>query len=186
MASETLVSSNLAGRYARALFELADGDKILDKIDEDLKEINYSLGDSADLTKLISSPVISRDNQLKAMIVVLENMDVSELTKKFIGVVAENRRLKDLPDIIKNFQTRLAERKGEITAEVVASRGLSDVQINEIRDVLGNVTGKSVFIEKIVDEDILGGLIVKVGSQMIDSSLRTKINKLRFAMKGIG
>ena len=186
MASETVVSSNLAGRYARALFELADSDKSLDKVADDLKELDASLRESSDLMTLISSPVISRKDQSKAMTVVLHKMDVSELTIKFIGVVAENRRLKDLPEIIENFQARLAERRGEISAEVISSRALSDFQINEIGSSIGDVTGKKVFIEKIVDENILGGLIVKVGSQMVDSSLRTKINKLRFAMKGIG
>jgi len=186
VASGTVVSSNLAGRYGRALFELADSDNSLDKVAEDLKEIDISLRNSSDLMRLIRSPAISRKDQNKAMYVLLHKMDVSELTIKFVGVIAENRRLKELPEIIENFQARLAERRGEISAEVISSRALSDSQINEIGSSIGNVTGKKVFIEKIVDENILGGLIVKVGSQMVDSSLRTKINKLRFAMKGIG
>jgi F-type H+-transporting ATPase subunit delta len=176
----------LAGRYAAALFELADEGKALDAVAEDLKTLQNALGASEDLTRLVRSPVLDRDEQWKAMAALLDKMGVSDLTKKFLGVVTANRRLFALSGIIRAYLDELAARRGEVTADVVSARPLTDSQVRELEDALRKAVGGKVAIAPRVDPSILGGLIVKVGSRMIDSSLRTQLQKLKFAMKGAG
>ena len=186
MSSDVIGASGLAGRYATALFELAEVDKQLDQVAEDLATLQAMLEGSDDLTRLIRSPVISRDDQSKGMAAVLESAEASGLTKNFVGLVASNRRLFALPGMIKAFQALLADRRGETTAEVVSAKELSDKQLEALAESLKKATGSNVSIDAKVDEGVLGGLIVKVGSLMVDSSLRTKLTQLRFAMKGMG
>lgn len=186
MSSDVIGATGLAGRYATALFELADADKQLDQVAGDLATISQMLGESDDLNRLIRSPVISRDDQNAAMTAVLEAAGVGELTQKFVGLVARNRRLFALPAMIKGYQALLSAVRGESTAEVVSAKELTESQLDAIGKSLKDAMGTSVSVDASVDESLLGGLIVKVGSRMVDSSLKTKLNQLRFAMKGVG
>ena len=186
MSSDVIGASGLAGRYATALFELAEADKQLDQVAGDLAQIGLMLDGSEDLTRLIRSPVVSREDQGKGMAAVLDSAGIGDLTKKFIGVVTGNRRLFALPGMIKGFLALLADKRGETTAEVVSAKALSKKQLDALGKTLKQATGSNVTIDASVDEELLGGLIVKVGSRMVDSSLRTKLSQLRFAMKGIG
>ena len=186
MSSDVIGASGLAGRYATALFELAETDKQLNQVAEDMAKIQAMLDESEDLNRLIRSPVVSRDEQSKGMTAVLESAGIGELTKNFVGVVADNRRLFALPGMLKGFQALLADHRGETTAEVVSAKALSDAQMKALGESLKKATGSNVTIDAEVDEELLGGLVVKVGSLMVDSSLRTKLTKLRFAMKGMG
>ncbi len=178
--------SGLAGRYAAALFELADEGKALDAVAEDLVTLQKALGESEDMTRLVRSPVLDRDAQWKAMSALLEKMGANDLTRKFLGVVTANRRLFALAGIIRAYLEELASRRGEVTADVVSAHPLSDSQTKALEDSLKKALGGKVAIAPRVDPSILGGLIVKVGSRMIDSSLRTQLQKLKFAMKGAG
>lgn len=178
--------SGLAGRYAAALFESADEGKVLDAVAEDLVALQNALGESADLMRLVRSPVLDRDEQWKAMAALLEKMGAHDLTTKFLGVVTANRRLFALSGIIRAYLEELASRRGEVTADVVSAHPLSNSQVKALEDSLKKALGGKVAIAPRVDPSILGGLIVKVGSRMIDSSLRTQLQKLKFAMKGAG
>ncbi len=186
MTSDVIGATGLAGRYATALFELADADKQLDKVAGDLSAITQMLDESDDLNRLIRSPVLSRKDQSTAMDAVLDAAETSDLTRKFIGLVAQNRRLFALPAMIKGYQAKLSALRGESTAEVVSAKPLTKGQLTAIGDSLKSAMGTTVTVDASVDESLLGGLIVKVGSRMVDSSLKTKLHQLRFAMKGVG
>mgnify|MGYP001187199739 FL=1 len=183
MSSDIAGSSGLAGRYATALYELAEADKQLDTVAQDLSAISDMVADSDDLSRLIRSPVIARDDQIAAMDAILTEAGVSELTKRFIGVVAQNRRLFALTGMIKQFQGILARRRGELTAEVTTAQALTDAQRQAIEDGLKKAMGTKVAVDARVDEDLLGGLMVKVGSRMIDSTIKTKLQQLRLSMR---
>lgn len=186
MAADSSGATGLAGRYATALFELAEYDKQLDEVADDLQQLGVMIADSEDLSRLIRSPIISRDDQVKAMDAVSEAAGFSTLTRNFVGVVAENRRLFALVGMIKAYQALLATSRGEVSAEVVSAKALSDKQLAAIEDALKQAIGSKVQVDQSVDETLLGGLVVRVGSRMIDNSLKTKLQKMRLAMKGIG
>jgi len=186
VASNVTGATGLSGRYATALFELADEEKQLDAVAGDLTSVGAMLDDSEDLRRLIRSPVISREDQQKAMQAVLEEAGISTLTRNFIGVVIDNRRLFQLPGMIKGYLALLAQARGEVTAEVVSAKPLTDAQTQAITDSLRKAVGTKVAIDAKVDETLLGGLVVKVGSRMVDTSLKTKLAQLRLAMKGVG
>ena len=186
MASSVTGATGLSGRYATALFELADEHKQLDQVAGDLSSMGNMLEESDDLRRLIRSPVISREDQQKAMQALLEAAGISELTRNFIGVVVENRRLFALPGMIKSYLALLARARGEATAEVFSAKPLSDAQGQAIMESLRKAVGTKVTIDAKVDESLLGGLVVKVGSRMVDTSLKTKLSQLRLAMKGVG
>ncbi|MCW9035254.1 MAG: F0F1 ATP synthase subunit delta [Alphaproteobacteria bacterium] len=186
MSSETIGATGLAGRYATALIELADSGNQLDVVATDLKQLQVMIGESDDLVRLIRSPVISRGEQQKAMDTILTKAKMSDLTKQFIGSVSQNRRLFALSSMISAYLQILAERRGEITAVVTSAAELSDKQVKALGASLKKAVGSEVMVDAHVDPSLLGGLIVKVGSQMVDSSLRTKLQQLRLAMKGIG
>jgi len=186
VSSDVIGATGLSGRYATALFELADDEKQLDQVAGDMASIGAMLDDSADLQRLVRSPVISRDDQQKGMDAVLEAAEISELTRNFIGVVTRNRRLFSLAGMIKGYQALLADRRGEATAEVVTAKALSDAQLGAIENSIKQAMGTNVAIDARVDDSLLGGLIVKVGSRMVDTSLKTKLTQLRLAMKGVG
>jgi F-type H+-transporting ATPase subunit delta len=186
VSSDVIGATGLAGRYATALFELAEADKQLNQVADDLLAIAQMLEKSDDLKRLIRSPVISRDNQGVAMAAVMEAAKAGELSRKFIGLVAQNRRLFVLPAMIKAYQALIKVHRGETTAEVVSAKKLSAKQLKGIEDALKNATGTNVSVDASVDDSLLGGLIVKVGSRMVDSSLKTKLDQLRFSMKGVG
>jgi F-type H+-transporting ATPase subunit delta len=184
--TKTKGSSGLADRYATALFELADEGKSLSNVADELQRIGNMISESSDLRRLIRSPVISRDEQVSAMDALLKKAEISDLTRRFVGLAARNRRLFALPDMIAAYQDMLAGRRGETTAEVFSAKALTKAQLAGISESLTKAVGTKVALAASVDPDILGGLVVKVGSRMIDSSLRTKLNRMRLAMKGVG
>ncbi len=186
MATDIGGLSGLAGRYATALFELGlEGDR-LDEVAADLEYLDDLLGKSGDLERLVRSPVISRDDQGRAMAALLERMESNPLTGRFIGVVARQRRLYALQNMIRRFRELLAEHRGETAAEVVSARPLSEPQLGAVREALARVVGRQVNLAAKVDAGLIGGLVVRVGSRMVDSSLRAKLRRLRLAMKGVG
>ena len=186
VSSNVIGATGLSGRYATALFELADEEKALDDVASDLASVGVMIEESDDLQRLIRSPIISRDDQLDAMDAVLEAARVGRLTRNFIGVVTRNRRLFGLPGMIKDYQALLAAARGEATAEVTSAQPLSDAQMSAVENSIKKAMGTKVAIDAKVDESLLGGLVVKVGSRMVDTSLKTKLSQLRLAMKGVG
>ena len=178
--------ASMAGRYAAALFELAKDEKQLPQVEADLRTFQAMLDESEDLRRLVRSPVISSEDQAKALAAVLAKVGVSGLTTNFFKLIARNRRLFAAADMLKNFRALLARERGEVSADVASAHALSAEQMQALKDALRLQIGKDVQINTRVDPHLLGGLVVKVGSKMIDSSLRTKLNNLRVAMKGIG
>jgi F-type H+-transporting ATPase subunit delta len=173
----------MAGRYATALFELANESNAVDSVQADLKAFATMVASSPDLTRLVRSPVFSADEQARALDAVLDKASISGIAKNLLRVVAANRRLFAVDQIIRGFNAMVAAHKGEVTAEVTVAEPLNDARTTEIRDALKQVTGKDVTIDVTVDPSIIGGLKVKVGSRMVDASLRTKLNSIKFAMK---
>lgn len=186
MAATATGSSGLAQRYANALLELAENAKALDQVADDLKALHGAMAESADLRVLVRSPLLTRDEQMRAMAAVLDKAGTNDLTRKFVGLVASNRRLFALDAMITAYVEELARRRGEITAEVTSAHDLTDEQTKALTDQIKKIVGAKVTIDKTVDPSLLGGMIVRVGSRMVDSSLRTKLNKMQLAMKGIG
>ncbi len=184
LATNTAVSI-IANRYATALFELADDQSRLDEVAADLTRLVSSIDESQDLQRLVRSPILNRKDQGKAMTSVLEAMEVGELTKNFVGLIAQNRRLFALTDMVKGFLDELARRRGEVTAEVTAARSLSESQVAALQESLQRSLGGKVSISHEVDPTLIGGMVVKVGSRMVDTSLRTQLNKIQIAMKGV-
>ena len=180
------VTSGLAGRYAKALFDLAVEQNQRDQVAADLASLKTMLSDSADLNRLVMSPAFSRDEQGRAIKVVLERAGLGALTRNFIGVAARNRRLFALPRIIEAFTTMVAQAKGEIAASVTSAHPLNDAQIAQIRDTLAAKAKRNVAVTATVDPALIGGMVVRLGSRMIDSSIRTKLQMLEIAMKGVG
>lgn len=186
MATEASGPASLAGRYANALFVLADEQKQLDTVAADLTTLRRMLSESADLRRLVASPVIARIDQGKAMAALLDATGASGLVQRFVGLVCQNGRLRDLPGMIAAYLAELALRRGETAAEVVSAMPLSEAQTNALSETLRRLVGSKVSVNARVDADLLGGLVVKVGSRMFDSSIRTKLQRLRLAMKGVG
>ncbi|TAJ94804.1 MAG: F0F1 ATP synthase subunit delta [Reyranella sp.] len=182
----TTATTGVAGRYASALFELADGSKSLDQVAQDLATFRKMVAESTDLARLIASPVIPRALQGKALLAVLDAAGISGLTRNFVGTVAANGRARDLPAMASAFLAELAARRGETTAEVTSAVPLSPAQLQQLSDALRSVLGSNkVSIDARVEPDILGGLVVKVGSRLFDSSVRSKLQRLQLAMKGV-
>ena len=186
MTTTTQGASGLADRYATALFELALADKALEKVESELGQLATMINDSNDLRRLIRSPVISRDDQRRGMTALMAKAGMGDLTTRFVGLVASHRRLFALSDMIVAYQRKLAAKRGETTAEVISANTLSETQLTAVTEALKKAIGRSVAVSATVDPQLLGGLVVKVGSRMIDDSLRTKLHRLRLAMKGIG
>jgi F-type H+-transporting ATPase subunit delta len=186
LAAESTGISGLAERYAAALFELADERHALDDVAGDLRELRAMLRDSGDLLRLVRSPVLSRADHGKAMAAVAENAKLSKLTGDFIAVVARNRRLFAVPAMIEAYLQKLADRRGEVTAEITAAQALSEAQQNALGEQLRRVVGGRVAIDVRVDPSLLGGMIVKIGSRMVDGSLKGQLQRLQLSMKGIG
>jgi len=186
VAANTSIASGVAGRYASALFDLAKEADALDSTAQDLTGLKAMLEDSDDLSDLVQSPLYSREQQAAAMDAVLEAAGVQDLTRRFVGVVTQNRRLFAIADIIGAFRALLANHRGEMNAEVISAHPLSDAQLAALRGVLADVLRSEVIVNTSVDETLLGGLVVRVGSRMIDSSLRTKLDNMQLAMKGVG
>ena len=186
MAGAEPIISGMAGRYATALFELALESNTVDAVKGDLDRFDALIGESADLARLVRSPVFGADEQGKALGAVLARAGIGGLAAKFLLLVTSNRRLFAVGDIIKAYRALVARHKGELTAQVTVAENLSDSHRSAIRDALKSVTGKDVGLDVKVDPAIIGGLVVKLGSRMVDSSLRTKLNSIKQAMKEVG
>jgi F-type H+-transporting ATPase subunit delta len=182
VADEPIVSG-MAGRYATALFELALEEKSLDSVKADLDRFDALVEGSEDMKRLVRSPVFSADEQAKALVAILEKAEIGGISAKFLGIVAQKRRLFAVRSMIKAFRALVARHKGETQAEITVAEALSDTHLNALKDALKSSTKKHVALDVRVDPSILGGLKVKLGSRMIDSSLRTKLNSIKLAMK---
>ena len=186
MAAETTGLSGIAGRYAHALYELAEEGRELDAVAGDLRILTAMIEASEDLRRLTRSPLISRHDQARAMETLLSQAGLGGTVRHFVGVAARNRRLFLLPDMIDAFLATLAARRGEVTAQVASAAPLAAPQVDALKAQLAMAVGKSVNLQFKVDPALLGGLVVKVGSRMVDSSLKSKLQRLRLAMEGIG
>jgi len=185
VASEATSVAGLAERYAAALFDLADERKALDAVAGDLTRIRGMIDESADLRRMIRNPVLQRDEQARAIGAIGERAGLNSLTRNFLGLLARNRRLFALPAMIGRFLAALAARRGEVTAEIVAAQDLSQAQRDTLGAQLRRAVGQKVSIDIRVDPSLLGGLVVKLGSRMVDASLKSKLHRLEMAMKGI-
>jgi F-type H+-transporting ATPase subunit delta len=181
-AAEPIVSG-MAGRYATGLFDLARETDAIDAVKADLERFDALIAESADLYRLVRSPVFSADEQLQALSAVLARARIGGLAAKFLKLVTTNRRLFAVRDMIRAYREMVAEHKGEATAEVTVAEPLKDEHLNALRSALKSVSGKDVDLAIKVDPAIIGGLVVKLGSRMVDTSLRTKLNAIRHAMK---
>ena len=179
------IQASLAGRYATALFGLARDERQLEAVGASLAALKQALRDSDDLRELTTSPLIGREDALRSIKAVAASMALDPITANFLGVVAQNRRLAQLPSVIRYFNLLASAHRGETTAEVVSARPLDDGQISALKSNLKSRLGRDVTVDLTVDPTILGGLIVKIGSQQIDGSIRTKLNTLASAMKGM-
>jgi F-type H+-transporting ATPase subunit delta len=186
VAEQKTIVSGVAERYATALFELALEGGHLDAVAADLSRFSALLAESEDLSRLVRSPVFSAEDQLRAVSAVLDKTGLSGLVGNFIKVAANNRRLFAVPGMIVAFSRMLARHRGEVTAEVTSAEPLTDSQVATLKDALKAQIGKDVTLVATVDPALIGGLIVKVGSRMIDTSLRSKLNSLKIAMKEVG
>jgi len=184
LASEATGVSGLAERYAAALFELADERRRLDEVASDLRQLRAMLAASPDLARLVRSPILTRGEQGKAIAALVERAGFTPLVRDFLAVVAKNRRLFAVPAMIEAYLRSLAERRGEVTAEVTAALPLSDGQLGLLSEQLRRSVGRRVSLEVKVDPGLIGGLIVKLGSRMIDGSVNSKLQRLQLAMKG--
>ena len=178
--------TGMPGRYATALFELAQETDALESVETDLNRFKTMLDDSEDLRRLVVSPVFSAEDQSRAVMAILEKAEIGGITANFIKLVARNRRLFAIRDMAKAYGALMAAHRGEVSAEVTSAEKLSDAQLDALRASLKSAVGRDVQVETRVDASLLGGLIVKVGSRMVDSSLRTKLQSLKLAMKEVG
>ena len=174
----------MAGRYANALFELALEEKALDTVKSDLEKFDALIAESADLNRLVRSPVYGADEQLKALSAILDKAGIGGLAANFLRVITTNRRLFAVRDMIRAFRMLVAKHRGEVSADVTVAEALNDSNLEALKGALKSVTGgKDIDLNVKIDPAIIGGLVVKLGSRMVDSSLRTKLNAIKFAMK---
>ena len=186
MAGQADSVSGVAGRYATALFELGQEANQLDAILNDLNTFHETMDAVDDLARLVKSPVFTADEQARAIEAILKQMQIEGLTANFLKLAAKNRRLFAVPDMIKAFRALVAQHRGQTSAEVISATKLEQGQVRALKEALKASLGKDVDLEERVDATLLGGLVVKIGSRMIDSSLRTKLNSLKHAMKEVG
>ncbi len=178
------IQASLSGRYATALFELARDSKTIDSVEASLTNVRAALEQSDEFSRLVASPLVSRQDAARAVAASASAMGIDDTTRNFLGVLAENRRLSQLPAIIRAFRALAANHRGETTAEVTSAHPLSAAQVDALKQQLRTRIGRDVAVDLSVDPTLLGGLVVKIGSQMIDSSIRTRLNTLAHAMKG--
>ncbi len=184
MAGEDHIVPGMAGRYATALFDLALEQKALDAVRQDLDRFDALIAESPDLARLVRSPVFGAEEQLKALSAILDKAGIKGIAANFLRVITTNRRLFAVRDMIRGFRALLARHRGEVTAQVTVAEQLSEKNRDALKSALKSVTGgKDIDLAVDVEPGIIGGLIVKIGSRMIDSSLRTKLNAIKFAMK---
>jgi len=180
------ISSGIAARYATAVFELAKEGKKLKALEADVDALSAALTDSTDFTALIHSPVVSRDEQSKTISAITAKMKLSDIVANTLALMANNRRLFVLPALLTGLRDLIADEKGEVTAEVTAAKALTKAQQDKLAKTLKASVGKTVKINLAVDEKIIGGLVIKVGSKMIDTSIASKLSNLQNAMKEVG
>ena len=178
------IRASLAGRYASALFDLARDQRQIDSVGRSLDALQQALVDSKDFGELVTSPLVSREQAGEALAALAPQLSLDPITTNFVGVLARNGRKGQLPAVIRAFRRLAAEHRGETTAEIVTARPLNDDQVSQLKQQLRSRAGRDVSLDATVDPNILGGLVVKLGSQMIDASIRTKLNRLAMAMKG--
>jgi F-type H+-transporting ATPase subunit delta len=183
VAGEEPIVSGMAGRYATALFDLAQETDAIDPVKADLERFDAMVAEIADLARLVRSPVFSADEQLNALGAVLDRAGIGGVAAKFLKLVASNRRLFAVHEMIRGYRERVALHKGEATAEVTVAEKLKDEHVEALRAALKSVSGKDVDLNINIDPAIIGGLVVKLGSRMVDTSLRTKLNAIKHAMK---
>jgi len=186
VAGEDHPKSGVAGRYATALFELGLEEQALEQIEADLGRFGEALDAVGDLQRLVTSPMFSAEEQGRALAAILDELKIEGITKNFLLLVSKNRRLFATPDMIGAFRAMLATQRGETSATVTAASKLTDTQVTALKQALKAALGKDVMLDQRVDPSLIGGLTVKVGSRMIDTSLRTKLNSLKHAMKEVG
>ncbi|HTW36190.1 MAG TPA: F0F1 ATP synthase subunit delta [Rhizomicrobium sp.] len=184
MATEEPLISGLAGRYATALFELAQEERAVETVERDFAALKVLLNESSDLLLLVRAPVFSRKEQEKGMDAILRRMEAAPLTVRFMLLLASKGRLFALMDVMRAFEILAAKQRGEVRAQVTSARTLSDAEVSELKAILKSRLGREARLDAKVDPSLLGGLVVQVGSRMIDSSLRTKLDGLRAAMRG--
>ncbi len=185
--SETVsISTGIAQRYASAVFELAKEAKKIKEIESDLDALQGALNDSEDFRTLIHSPIYTREEQGTAITALAEKMGLSGTMANTLALMASKRRLFVVPQLVRTLREQIAEDKGEVTAEVTSAKALTKAQSDKLAKSLKATTGKTVSLQQTVDESLIGGLIVKVGSKMIDTSIRSKLNSLQNAMKEVG
>jgi F-type H+-transporting ATPase subunit delta len=177
------IMASLAGRYASALYDLAQDQGAVAGIEGDLDRLSAAIGESADLAQLLHDPQVSREQAEQAIKAVAGVLELHPLTANFLGVLAGNRRLADLPAMIRAFAAIAADARGEITAQVTTAHPLHDAQLADLTAKLALREGRAVTVRTRVDPAILGGLVVQIGSQMIDSSIRTRLNSLAQAIR---
>lgn len=180
------ISAAIAGRYATAIFDLAQEAKGLDALEADVGALDAALASSADLRDLISSPIYSREAQGAAIAALAVKMGLSAPLANGLKLMAQKRRLFALPQLLKGLAAAIAEAKGEVTAEVTSATELSAAQAKKLAETLKKQTGKTVKLNVAVDESLIGGMIVKLGSRMIDTSVKAKLASLQNAMKEVG
>ena len=178
-----LQTSGVAHRYASALFDLARDEGALEAVERDVETLRSMLDESADLRRLMASPVFSAQDQIRALDALMDKAEITGLARNFLKLVARNRRLFAAPDMLKSFQTLLARHRGETLAVVTSAEPLSDTQRKALEEALAEKAGGTVKLETHVDPSLIGGLVVQLGSQMIDTSVRTRLQGLRIAMK---
>ncbi|GAA4762475.1 F0F1 ATP synthase subunit delta [Stakelama sediminis] len=183
MDTSTGIQASLSGRYAFALFELAAETKTIEAVEASLAKVREALAESHEFARLTTSPLIGRTEAAKAVTAAADSMGLDKTTHNFLGVLAENRRLSHLPAIIRAYRKLAAAHRGETTAEVTSAHPLTDDQVDALKQQLRQRIGRDVNVDLSVDPALLGGLIVKIGSQMIDSSIKTRLNTLAHAMK---
>ena len=186
MAREEPIVSGMAGRYATALFELAEESGAIEAVSGDLDRFEKLLADSDDLRRLVKSPMFGAEVQRRALDTILAQAGIGGLAAKFLDRVAANRRLFAVEQILRAFRARVAQYRGEVRAQVRVAEPLAERHQASLQEALNSVTGKQVTIDVTVDPALLGGLVVKLGSRMLDASLRTKLNALRHVMKEVG
>ncbi len=180
------ISAGIAARYATAVFDIAEENKALDSLETSINDLAAALADSEELNSLIHSPLVSREEQGAAITAVADKMGLDPVLRNTLALMADKRRLFVLPALIEALRARLADARGEVTAEVVSAKALTKTQSEKLAKTLAERVGKKVTINASVDASIIGGLVVKVGSKMIDSSIRSKLNSLQNAMKEVG
>ncbi|MBL3702566.1 F0F1 ATP synthase subunit delta [Sulfitobacter sp. BDSS02] len=186
MSEPASISTGIAERYATAIFEIAQENGNLDGLETSVGDLSAALNDSADLSAMIKSPLISRGEQRNAISALAKKMDLAPVLQNALALMADKRRLFVVPQLLSVLREQLADQRGEVVAEVTSAKALTKEQTEKLSKSLSANVGKTVTINATVDESLIGGLIVKVGSKMIDTSIRSKLNSLQNSMKEVG